>query len=178
MNPRRRVLYLIVCAAGPASDVHRLVAAAQVRDWDVHLIPTDAARTHFLDAPALEGLTGHPLRGTYRTNGDTSRLPPAEAVIVAPATYNTINKWAAGIADTYPLSLLAELTGAAVPIAVLPFVNSALATNRVFTRSIDELRHSGVQVLYGPGAFQPHPPRTGAQKISGFPWHLALDALT
>ena len=30
---------------------------------------------------------------------------------MAPATYNTINKWAAGIADTYPLTQLAELTG-------------------------------------------------------------------
>ncbi|MFI6500381.1 flavoprotein, partial [Nonomuraea typhae] len=28
-------------------------------------------------------------------------LPPADAVIVAPCTFNTINKWACGISDTF-----------------------------------------------------------------------------
>jgi phosphopantothenoylcysteine synthetase/decarboxylase len=73
-------------------------------------------------------------------------LPPADAVIVAPATYNTINKWAAGIADTYVLTQLAELTGLGLPIAVLPFVNTALAANRVFHWSVAELRAAGVTV--------------------------------
>lgn len=72
-------------------------------------------------------------------------------MIVAPATYNTINKWAAGIADTYVLTQLAELTGLGVPIVVLPFVNTALAANRVFLRSVEELRQAGVTVLFGDG---------------------------
>jgi hypothetical protein len=101
----------------------------------------------------------------------------ADAVVVAPATYNTINKWAAGISDTYPLSILAELTGMGVPIAVLPFVNSALAANPVFGRSVAELRALGIRVLLGPGAFEPHPPRTGGTKVESYPWHLALDAI-
>jgi phosphopantothenoylcysteine synthetase/decarboxylase len=170
----RRVLYVVVCAAGPASDVAELVTAAQHAGWDVYLIPTDAARQHFLDVPALEALTGHPLRGRFRLPGEPGRLPGADAVIVAPATYNTINKWAVGIADSYPLTLLAELTGAGVPIAVLPFVNTAFAANRVFRRSLDELRASGVTVLYGPGLFEPGPPRGG---YADFPWPLALKSL-
>jgi hypothetical protein len=35
-------------------------------------------------------------------------LPPADAIAVAPATYNTINKWAAGISDTLALGILCE----------------------------------------------------------------------
>ena len=101
---------------------------------------------------------------------------PPDAVIVAPATYNTINKWAAGIADNYVLTQLAELTGLGVRIVVLPFVNQALARNHVFVQSADTLRSAGVRVLLGPGEFEPHPPRTGDTAMETYPWRLALKA--
>ncbi|WP_081902865.1 flavoprotein [Lentzea aerocolonigenes] len=104
-------------------------------------------------------------------------LPKATAVVVAPATYNTINKWAAGIADTCLLTQLAELTGLGVPLAVLPFVNTALANNRPFRRSVDELRESDVTVLFGEGGFVPHPPRTDGQAMDSCPWGAALSAV-
>jgi len=173
-----RVLYVVVCGAGPATRVSRLIEQAQARHWTpVHVIATAAAIGYFLDVPALEELTGNPVRSTYQRPGESDGLPPAQAAVVAPATYNTINKWAAGISDTYPLSILAELTGMGTPIAVLPFVNSALAANPVFSRSIAALREAGVRLLFGPGAFQPHPPRTGGRRIDTYPWHLALEAL-
>jgi hypothetical protein len=77
---------------------------------------------------------------------------------VAPATYNTICKWARGISDTYALGVLAETTGLAVPTVVLPFVNTALAARAPFRRSVDELRSEGVVILRGPGGIQPHEP--------------------
>ncbi|MCM3920313.1 flavoprotein [Frankia sp. AiPs1] len=178
MNRPRRVLYVVVCGAGPASEVGRLVELAQQREWTVQLIATFAAVTHFLDVPALEQQTGRPVRTTYRPAGDPAKVPDADAVIVAPATYNTINKWASGAADTYPLSVMAELTGLGLPIAVLPFVNQALAANRIFSRSVEELRAAGVTVLLGPDAFEPHPPRSGGAKVATFPWELAVDAVS
>lgn len=171
-----RVLYVIPCGAGPAPFVGRLVEQAQARGWDVWMAPTPAAMG-FLDVPVLEKLTGHPIRERYRLPGEPGKLPPADAVIVAPATYNTINCWAAGIANTHALGLLAELTSTGIPIAVLPFVNASLAANRVFGRSVAELRESGVTVLLGEGAFVPHPAGTGGARLELFPWHLALDAV-
>jgi phosphopantothenoylcysteine synthetase/decarboxylase len=153
-----------------------MVTLAHAEGWSVYCIATPAAVEHFLDIPALEHATGHPVRTTYREAGDEP-LPRADGVIVAPATYNTINKWAAGISDTYALNQLAELTGLRVKIVVLPFVNQALAANRVFTRSVDELRRAGVRVLFGPGEFEPHAPRTGGQALDAYPWVLALEAL-
>ncbi|MGH3587997.1 MAG: flavoprotein [Pseudonocardia sp.] len=137
---------------------------------------TPAAVEHFVDVPGLEHATGHQVRTTYRRPGDRS-VPRADGVIVAPATHNTINKWAAGISDTYALNQLAELTGLGVKIVVLPFVNQALAANRVFARSVAELRQAGVRVLLGPGGFEPHPPRTGGQVLDDYPWDLTLEAL-
>lgn len=173
---KRKVLYTVICGAGPAKHVNRLIELAQEAGWDTCCIATPAAVEHFLDIAALEKMTGHQVRQAYRNLGDES-FPPADAVVVAPATYDTINKWAAGIADTYALNLLAELTGLRVPIAVLPFVNTALAANRVFTHSVQQLRESRIEVLYGERGFQPHPPRTGDTVLDHYPWNLALEVL-
>ena len=172
-----RVLYVVVCGAGPATAVGRLVEQAQARGWEVHLIATPAA-LDFIDVPGLEAQTGHPVRSQYRASaGQNSRsLPHADAIVVAPATYNTINKWAAGTSDTYALGLLAETTGLGLPTVVLPFVNSALAANPAFDRGVHLLRDAGVRVLLGPGEWEPHPPGTGNSRIDTYPWHLALDA--
>ena len=80
-----------------------------------------------------------------------------------------------GISDTYALGVLAEITGLDVPIVVLPFVNTALASRPPFHRSVEALRAEGVRILLGPGGVQPHPPRTGGKRIDSYPWHLALD---
>lgn len=170
------VLYLMICGAGPASHVGRMIQLAQADDWDVWCIATPAAVEHFLDLSALERQTGHIVRTGHQRTGQPA-LPKADAVIVAPATYNTINKWAHGIADTYVLTQLAELTGMDVPIVVLPFVNTALANNRVLQRSITELRQAGITVLFGQDEFEPHPPRTGGKAMERYPWKLALAAI-
>lgn len=171
-----RVLYVIVCAAGPAGDVGRLVELAQKRGWMVRVIATPSALA-FIDVPALEALTGAPVRSQYRSPGEP-RTPPADAIIVAPATYNTINKWALGISDTYALGILAEAPGMNIPVVVLPFVNSALAGRAPFMASVQALRSEGVRVLLGPGEFEPHPPGSGGERIADFPWQLAVEAIS
>lgn len=172
----RPVLYVIACAAGAASNVAELVKPAMDEGWDVWIVPTPSG-VDFIDVPSLQELTGHPIRARYRRPGEGGKLPAADAIVVAPATYNTINKWAAGISDTFALGLLAELTPSGIPIAVLPFVNASLAANRVFARSVDELRAAGVTVLLGDGGFIPHPAGTGDSRIAAFPWHAALNAV-
>jgi hypothetical protein len=67
------------------------------------------------------------------------------------------------------------MTGMDTPIVVLPFVNSALARRVAFRQSVETLRSEGVHILLGPGGFEPHPPRTGADRTEAFPWRLALD---
>ena len=139
----------------------------------MQVIATPAA-LDFFDQAAVEQQTGSPVKSQYSKPG-APRSPIPDAIVVAPATYNTINKWAQGISDTYALGVLAEITGLDTPIVVLPFVNSALASRAPFRRSVESLRGEGVRILLGPGGFEPHPPRTGGSRISTFPWHLALD---
>jgi phosphopantothenoylcysteine synthetase/decarboxylase len=175
MTEAARVLTVIVCGAGPASEVGQLIKLAQEHGWTVQVVATPAA-LDFLDVPAIEALTGSPVRSQYRKPGEP-RSRPAGAIIVAPATYNTINKWAQGISDTYALGILAETTALGVPIVVLPFVNSALAARPPFLRSVSELRREGVHVLLGPAEIEPHEPGSGGGLIASYPWGLALGEL-
>jgi hypothetical protein len=106
------------------------------------------------------------------------RASTADALIVAPATFNTINKLAAGVNDTYALNVVAETIGRGTAVAILPFVNTALATRRPFVRAVQALREEGVKVLLGPGQWLPHPPGTGDAHLADYPWHAALAAVT
>lgn len=74
----------------PAAHVDRLVVEAQDRGWDVQVISTPSGLA-FIDVPKLEELTGSEVRSEYRKPGQP-RSKPADAIILAPATYNTINK--------------------------------------------------------------------------------------
>ena len=173
MTASGSALAVVVCGAGPATAIGTLVRLTLDRGWTVQVIATPAA-LEFFDRQAIETLTGHPVRSQYAKPGAARSLIP-DAILVAPATYNTINKWALGISDTYALGVLAETTGIGVPTIVLPFVNSALARRAPFQRSVESLRAEGVRILLGPGCFEPHEPRTGGGLIDSYPWHLGLD---
>jgi phosphopantothenoylcysteine synthetase/decarboxylase len=168
-----RVLTIVVCAAGPANAIGTFVKLALERGWTVQVIATPAA-LDFFDQAAIEALTGSPVHSQYSPPGSPrSRVP--NAIVVAPATYNTINKWATGASDTYALGVLAEQTGMGLPIIVLPFVNAALASRAPFQRNVESLRAEGVSILLGPGGIESHQPHTGGTLIETYPWHLALD---
>ncbi|MFF3274933.1 flavoprotein [Streptomyces chrestomyceticus] len=175
---KQRVLHTIVCAAGPAIQVVRLVEAAVDDGWDVCVIATPAAEAGgFLDLPAVEAASGRPVRSDWRQAGEAKRNPPPDAVIVAPMTMNSVNKWAAGIADTYALGLLTEAVGLGLPVVALPFWSTALDAHPATRRSVQALRDLGVHVLYGPGAWEPHPPGTGGERVDSYPWRLALETV-
>jgi hypothetical protein len=173
MTPGGHVLTIVTCGAGPAAAIGTCVKLAQDRGWTIQVIATPAA-LEFFDAAAIADQTGSPVRSQYANPGALRSQVP-DAILVAPATYNTINKWAQGISDTYALGVLAETTGLGVPTIVVPFVNTALAGRAPFGRSVESLRAEGVRILLGPGGFQPHPPRTGGSLIASYPWYLGLD---
>ncbi|WP_268258409.1 flavoprotein [Parafrankia discariae] len=58
---------------------------------------------------------GRVRRRTHQPKDAAARV--LHAVIVVPATHNTINKWAAGIADTYP-------PACSFPLSVLPSIGA------------------------------------------------------
>jgi len=112
----------------------------------VYVIATpEGAR--WVHATLLAELTGHEVRSQYRLPGEAKSLPPADAIAVAPATFNTVNKLRAGIADNMAVGLLCECLRAGVPIVLAPNVKAVLAEHPAFPASLTELRSWGVHVL-------------------------------
>ncbi|MFD5427008.1 flavoprotein [Streptomyces sp. NPDC127084] len=174
-QPSRRTkkpfLYVVVCASGIAGDVGKLISAAQGRQWDVGVVATPQG-LKFIDAQAVESQTGFPIRSAWRSPGDPRPLPPADAIVVAPATFNTINKWAAGISDTLALGILCEAYGFGIPTAALPYLNSAQAAHPAYRQSLDRLREMGVLI----GSHEPHLPKADGG-AGGFRWEEALELI-
>jgi phosphopantothenoylcysteine synthetase/decarboxylase len=164
-----RVLYIIACAAPPAADVGRLVTAAQAAGWTVCVLLTPSA-VRFTNAGSLAGLTGYPVRSEYKNPGDADVLPDPDAIIVAPATVNTINKWAAGICDTLALGILVEAIGKKLPVVAVPWSNAAHSAHPVFAENIAKLSSWGVRIETTSGADPENP--------ASFPWPVALAAVT
>ncbi len=171
-----KVLYVIACAAPPAQNIDQLIRLAQDDKWDVCLLATPSAMK-FIDSSAMAALTGHPVRSQYKEPDAPDALPAPDAVIVAPATVNTINKWALGICDNLALGILVEGIGKKLPIVALPFTNYAHAAHPAFSESIAKLNSWGACVLFGPEVYPLHSPGTGGKYVKVFPWELTLEAL-
>ena len=161
------VLYLVVCAAPPArTTTSAVIEAAQRAGWDVSVVATPTAAP-WLPSGLVE-LTGHPVRSETRRPDEPRYEPLANAVLVAPATFHTINCWAAGLNDSLALGVLNEALGRSVPVAVYPWVNEALRAHPAFARHMAVLEGAGVYFA----AVDPSNPPGEASMVSA-----AIDAL-
>jgi hypothetical protein len=162
------VLYIVAGGAEPVVRVSVLLTAAQRRGWDTCLVLTPtAARWLADDLAGLAELTGHPVRSDYKLPGEADVLPPADAMLVAPATFNMINQWAAGLSETLALGLINEALGLGIPLVTVPWINGPLSRHPALTASYARLREAGVQVL----ELEPGP------EGHEIPWEQVLDAL-
>jgi phosphopantothenoylcysteine decarboxylase len=134
------VLYLVVCAAPPARESNRVVSSLQDEGWDVCVVATPAALA-WIDAPSLRDATRHPVRSEFRAPDEPDFVPRGDAVLVAPATFNTINKCAAGANDSLALGLINEALGTpSVPLALVPWVNAALRGHPAYSPNLARLK--------------------------------------
>jgi phosphopantothenoylcysteine decarboxylase len=140
------VLYLGVCAAPPARQARDTVGLLQDDGWDVCVIATPSALA-WIEPDVLECATGHPVRSRFRGPDDPEFDPRGDALLVAPITFNTINSVTVGINDTLMLGLANEALGLGLPMAMVPWLNHALANHPAYERSVTQLRATGARIL-------------------------------
>jgi phosphopantothenoylcysteine synthetase/decarboxylase len=145
------VLYLVVSGAPSPEGIAALVEQCQIAGWRVVVFSTPLG-IRFIDPGELQRLTGEPVRSEYRMPGTGAPVPPADAVLACPLTFNSINKFAHGHADNFAVSLLCEMTGYGVPVIVVPHCKPQLAGHPAFNVSLVTLRGMGVRVLFNPDA--------------------------
>lgn len=139
------VIYLVICGASSASFAPHLLEGLVQLERPIYTLLTDGA--HNIISPyRLADQQGHKLIDSYFDPVLVAGREPG-LTVVAPATFNSVNKIAQGIADTLAHSLVAEAIGAKWPVIVAPSLNSALAGHPQFGRSLETLRSWGVTVL-------------------------------
>jgi phosphopantothenoylcysteine synthetase/decarboxylase len=166
----------VACGGRPAADLAEHVELIRADGWDTCVIATPSGRK-FFDADRVQDVSGHVVRYEYKQPGEPDVLPAADAVLVAPATFNTINKWAAGISDTLALGLLNEAIGQGLPIIAVPFPNTALARHPAFPASIETLRSWGIRLIYDPDRHALPAPNMGPPAADLFPWEVLRSEL-
>ncbi len=152
----KKVLYVIICASSSAPLAEKLLIQAKTQGWDVCVLTTPQGYA-FFDVPVFERLIAYPIRSEYKHPKDPDVLPRADALVVFPATFNTVNKWANGISDTLAVGILCEYMGLGYPIIAVPCFRTGggLDGHPAFFRSIDFLRTCGVNVIYEPERYPP-----------------------
>ncbi|OLT25560.1 flavoprotein [Nocardiopsis sp. CNR-923] len=161
-----KTLYLVVSGA-PTTDaetVPDLVRLLIANDWDVTVVSTPTG-ARFHDIQAIEALTGEPVRVDFRLPGTGASLPPPDAMLACPWSFNSTNRTALGLADTFAVALLCEMIGRDVPTVIVPKTGQPLARHPAFGRSLHELEEIPcVNILYDP-----------ARRLAQ--WHEVLDEL-
>jgi phosphopantothenoylcysteine synthetase/decarboxylase len=136
-------LAVVACGAPLAARVHDVAALAMRAGWQVRVVATPSA-LNWLDDAAVESATGFPALVDQRQPGQPKRFPEPGQVVVCPATFNSVNKLAAGIMDTYAAGILCESLASRTPMTVMPMVSTRLWDHPAWRPNLAALTAAGV----------------------------------
>lgn len=142
-----------VCGGIAAYKVASVVSALAQRGCGVTVAMTRNAR-RFVGEITFEALSGRPVatshwRAAEHVGVQHLQLSErADLLLLAPATANTIAKYALGLADDLVSNLL---LGAACPVVIAPAMNERMWANPATRRNVALLQEAGVEFI-GPEA--------------------------
>ena len=173
------IIGVIACAAAGVEQLcDELVTPLRVAG---HQVPVTLTPTAFSwlsangEAERIEAATGFPVRGPSRLPWEP-RTHPAQldAIVVAPATFNSTAKIALGLADNQALTVVTEsLTS--VPVVLFPLINAAHAEHPAWPAHMAALRAAGVHLIEGPDLWPLYPPRE-TPPGQALPWKAIFEA--
>lgn len=137
--------YLIVSGAATARRVPDLIGKLAPCVPNLLTVLTPNA-SQIVSPRELALVPGHRVVESYFDDAILPR-PPDGVLLVAPCSFNTLNKLAQGIADSLALSIAAEAIGRGTPVIVAISVNDPLWNHPRSRQSSDDLRRWGVTVL-------------------------------
>jgi phosphopantothenoylcysteine synthetase/decarboxylase len=137
------VVVLVVCGAPLTARIGDVVGALVSAGWETYVIGTPSASA-WIDTDLASELE---VRFDFREPGQPKSIPTPDVVAVCPATFNTVNKVVAGVADNYAVSFVCEAVGAGIPVVMAPMVNQKLWAHIQWKASLDVLRHANVRLL-------------------------------
>jgi len=167
-----RVVYVVGSAAMPVMALGELIELLIDRGWRPAVILTPTAAS-WVDTEQLAAHTGYPVRVHPRLPHESNPFPAPDALVAAPVTFNTLNKWANGISDTTAHGNLNESIGLGLPTVAAPVINAKLRAHPAYRTSVQTLRGAGVTVLDPDHVTV----RSAAGKVIRAQWNLVADAI-
>ncbi len=165
------MLYMIGASAPPVRQLAKACRLALDAGWQPYVTLTPTA-AEWVDLAELHAASSHPIRVHPRQPGESDLFPPADAVLAAPLTFNTINKWACGINDTVALGLLNELLSTEPITVAAPCVKPALQAHPAYAANVRLLEDSGVRFLHDSIVTR------GQDGLAAFDWPTVLQQLS
>jgi phosphopantothenoylcysteine decarboxylase/phosphopantothenate--cysteine ligase len=164
MNDRRS-LFIFASAAGSARQVGALIQGSLDAGWATYVVGTPNLE---LIAPTEALLDVH---GAHWISGYGQ--PPLDrfpfgTMLVAPCTFNTFNKLAAGLADNLATAMVADALGAGLPVFIAPSMNPGLWAHPRTRESDRLLRSWGCTII---------DPQISAARVTMAPVETILAAL-
>jgi phosphopantothenoylcysteine synthetase/decarboxylase len=155
--------YLIVTGTTTAPRAAELVSGLLRHVAEVLTIATPNA-TRVISPRDLSTIAGNRLVESYFDDAILPR-PRDGLVLVAPCSFNSLNKLAAGIADNLALSVTCEAIGRDTPVLVAPSLNAPLLRHPAVARSAATLRGWGVSVIDPVDPGDGHGPRLAPSEV-------------
>ena len=162
----QRVL-LCVCGGVAAYKSVELVRRLRDRAIDVQVVMTENAK-HFVGTTTFQAVSGQPVRTTLWDDAAEAAMGHIElarwpdAIVISPATANTLAKLAHGMADDLVSTLCLATTS---PIYVAPAMNHRMWLHAATQSNIETLKSRGVTVV-GPGVGAQACGETGPGRMS------------
>jgi ribulose-5-phosphate 4-epimerase/fuculose-1-phosphate aldolase/3-polyprenyl-4-hydroxybenzoate decarboxylase len=161
-----KVIYVIVSAAAKIRLLKQLLEGLTETGARVIVVATPNAYVALNELKLIESksisIEKERTLKIHAKNSDTAQ-PSADAVIVAPASFNTVSKIALGIADNYALTIIATSISKNIPVILAPSYDT-LWNHPLNNAYLETLKGWGVNVIL-PDFEQGHITMAPAQKI-------------
>ena len=143
MLKNKKVL-LAVCGSISFYKAFEILSLLKKEEVDLYVMLSDGA-TKFVDYKAFEALCDHRVLCTATENWQEGlnhiNYAKMDLIVVAPASVNTINKFAAGFCDNV---FIETLITTRAPIIIAPAANDNMLENPITQASIKKLKENGV----------------------------------
>jgi ribulose-5-phosphate 4-epimerase/fuculose-1-phosphate aldolase/flavoprotein len=167
-NLKGKIVYLILTSAKKIELAPRIIKELVDEGAKVITILTQAA-LNLIDTKLLRQIKGNFVKIDFDwlAHPKTRSIPEEDIVIVAPCTFNTLNKIYRGIADSYPLTIIATAIAKKKPVFIAPAFNE-MWFHPVTQEAINNLNRWGCKVIW---------PQITPQKVTMMDYRKILDSV-
>ncbi len=144
---------IILAVTGSIAAVETIKLARELIRYGADVIPVmTPSATKIIHPYALEFATGH--KPIIELTGETEHVVfcgkvknPADLLLIAPCTANTISKISHGIDDTPVTTFATTALGSGVPILIVPAMHRSMYDHKFIQENIERCKEKGIHFI-------------------------------